>query len=172
MAKVKVKGKCKWAYIKNLDTKYAPTWKITVFCQLPEAKKLRALGLKVTKVDEDMNPELAELGPYSVKITRLETKRGKAAGQKNLPPIVIDADNEPFEEILGDGSDVVVTFNTYNWNNNFGSGVGTDLEKVKVVNLIPYSPKEETITVEDENESKEDNSGGNNTTKDTDDIPF
>ena len=162
----KIKGKCKWAYVKNLDTKYDPMWKITVFCDLEEAKKMKALGLKVTKVDEDMEPELAELGKYSTKLTRRETKRGKAAGQKNDPPEVIDADNEEFTEILGDGSEVIVTFGTYQWNNSHGSGTGVDLQKVKVINLVEYVPADK------EEEASDTPSSTGGTPAVDDDIPF
>lgn len=170
MAQGKVKGKCKWAYVKNLDTKYEPQWKITIFMDPTEAKRMMEVGFKVHRVDELLNPDLAELGQYRMNCTRKEKKRGKAAGQLNDPPILIDADNEPFEDILGDGSDVIVTYKVYNWTYNGNPGVSPDLEKVKVINLIPYVPKdaEETAPAVVEEPPV---TGGSAPAKD-DDIPF
>lgn len=149
----KCKGKAMWAYISIPDEKYVPCWRITVCMDSAEAQKLIELGLKkqVKRIDPLTNPEEAELGEYKMKFVRYVDKRGKFTG-KNSRPEFIDADNNPFEDILGNGSDVVVKFRPYTWKNTkFGTGVSADLEGVKVINLKPYVPKDaeadaETVT--------------------------
>ena len=151
----KCKGKAMWAFLTKTDDKYQPCWRITVCMDSTEAAKLIELGLKkqVKRIDPLTNPEEAELGEYKMKFVRYLDKRGAAVG-KNPAPALIDADNEPFTDIVGNGSDVVVKFRPYTWaNKKFGTGVGADLEAVKVINLKPYEPKvtdgqeEETATV-------------------------
>lgn len=136
----KCKGKAMWSYLNKVDTKYTPCWRIQLMIDRGEAMKLIELGLKkqVKKIDELMFPDKAALGEYEVKFVRYEQKRGKFKGQDNTKPTVVNADNEPFEEILGNGSDVIVKFSVYQWKNNFGTGIGADLEGVKVINHIPY----------------------------------
>ena len=147
----KCKGKAMWSYLRVLDTKYNPCWRISVIMDETEAKKMVELGLKskIKRTDPITNPEEAELGPYKIKFQRYEDKRGKNKGKKNTAPEYINSDNEPLEDMLGNGSDVIVKFDMYNWNNNFGSGVGVDLQGVKVINMIPYV-QEEKPTVSEE----------------------
>ena len=152
---MKCKGKAFWSYLNVLDTKYKPCWWTTLVISREEAAKLIELGLKkqVRKIDSLKDPEKAEYGEYEIKFVQYEEKRGKIKGN-NQKPDVVDADNEPFEDILGNGSTVIVKFDVFKWNNNFGSGVGANLLGVKVIELVPYEPispsadsTEEEITI-------------------------
>lgn len=154
----KCKGKSMWSYLTKTDDKYTPCWRTDLIVDEAEAKKLIALGLKklVKKIDPLTDPDVAAMGDYRIKFTRYRDRRGKFAGQQNKQPTLVDADNEPFEGILGNGSDVIVKFNVFTWNNKFGTGTGADLDGVKVINLVPY----ESVDVDDEGVTVE---------KDTDD---
>ena len=159
----KCKGKAMWAFTQQPDSKYN-CWKVALYIDSTEAKKMIDLGLKkqVRRVDPLMEPDNAALGEYVIKFSRYVNGKGKAAGKKNPKPEVINVDNEPFDEIIGNGSDVIVRFNVYKWGpNQFGSGIGTDLDGIKVINHIPYAPvetvadtKEEESTVEAAEEDK------------------
>jgi hypothetical protein len=148
----RLQGKLTWAFLTRLDTKFTPCWRVNIVLDKEEAKKAKEMGLRVTRTDDLKDPISAALGPYQVKITRYEEKRGKLRGQKNEPPTLIDVDNEPITEIVGNGSEAIVGFRLYEWNNNFGKGISADLEKVKILTLVPYVPptEEKTETVEKE----------------------
>lgn len=152
----KVKGKSMWAFLTTADTKYDPCWRIAVIISADEARKLHELGIRYSRTDEIKNPEEAAMGPYKVTLRRYCEKRGKAKGQPNDPPILVDVDEAPFTQILGNGSEVIVEFDTYSWSytdkktKQQNSGTSADLKKVKVVELVEYVPKE---TTEDSNES-------------------
>lgn len=129
---MKTKGTGHWAMIVNPDTKYEDKWKITVHMDKDEYKKLKDLGLSPKlEVDDDDNIT------YYYSFFRLVNKRGKAKGQ-NERPVLVDAEGKPMDCLIGNGSDVVVKHKPYQWNNEHGKGVGTDLQGVQVVNLIPY----------------------------------
>ena len=136
----RLQGKVTWAFLTRLDTRYTPSWRVNLILDKEEARKAKEMGLRVTRTDDLKDPVSAALGPYQVKFTRLEEKRGKYKGQKNDPPILIDVDNNPITEIVGNGSEAIVGFRLYEWNNNFGKGISADLEKVKILTLVPYEP--------------------------------
>jgi len=41
-------------------------------------------------------------------------------------------------DLIGNGSEVIVQYRTYEWSNRFGSGIGADLVAVQVLELVPY----------------------------------
>lgn len=127
---MKTKGKAYWAKVNTLDTKYNQ-WNILLHVDKEEAAKLKAVGLKV-KVEEK-DDELVR----SVRFARYLKKRGTKGGQ-NPKPVVVDAELNEFTGLIGNGSEVIVLHKPYKWNNDFGSGVGSDLQGVQIVNLIPY----------------------------------
>ena len=53
--------------------------------------------------------------------------------------MVVDADKEPFNQIIGNGSEVTIIYKIYEWKNNFGKGIGADLDKIMVHKLVPYA---------------------------------
>ena len=162
MAKIKIKGKSKFAYLVSADTgpdgTWDAQWKINLYVDKTMAAKVREVGLKATMVDDS-----------KITVSRRVEKRGKQAGKKNNPPKVIDSDNEVFSEILGHGSTVIVTANIYKWNYKGRSGVGADLEEVKVIDLVPYVPEEGST---EESVADEPQTQGGTSVKDDDDIPF
>lgn len=122
------RGIAMWARVKDPDVRYEPCWKIDVLLEEPEAKRLKAAGIKVKRNDDDV---------FVLKVKRLVTKR-KGTGN-NPPPEVVDKQDKPFDTLIGNGSEVIVQFGVYTWKNTFGSGTGLDLQKIQVVNLVPYA---------------------------------
>lgn len=139
----KIKGKSMWSYTTAPDTKYDPCWRINVLVGPEEAKKAKAIGLRIIKTDPVMNEDEASLGDYKITFKRYTEKRGKHKGQANKAPIVVDADEAPFDFIIGNGSDVIVEFEPYTWNFNGKTGVSADLQKIKIINLVEYIPKDD-----------------------------
>lgn len=122
------RGKAFWSFTKNPDVKYEPVWRITVQMEDSEAQKLKEFGVKVRRNDD---------GIFEYKFKRNVTNR-KTGGQ-NPPPRVVDAQKEPFDQIIGNGSKVVVQYKPFEWKNSFGKGVGLDLQAVQVIEHIPYA---------------------------------
>lgn len=122
-----VKGKSFWAFTNTPDVKFEPVYRISVQMDDEEAKKLKAVGLKVRRNDE---------GVFEYKFKRGVTN--KKTGEPNPKPKVVDANREPLDAIIGNGSDVVVQYKVYEWKNSFGKGTSADFQAVQVLNLIPY----------------------------------
>lgn len=148
-----LKGKSCWSYLNTPDTKFEPCWRIDLVVDAEEARKAKELGLKIHRTDELKDPVSAALGQYRIKFVRYVNGRGKRKGTQNQPPIAMDVDNNELTDIIGNGSDVIVGFRLFEWNNKFGKGISADLEKVKVLNLVEYVPKDKVD--EDDTEVKE-----------------
>lgn len=122
----KITGTAMWARVFDPDTRYEPCWKIDVVLTDAEAQKLKDVGIKVKRNDD---------GNYQYKFKRKVTG---AKGQANRQPIVVGPDKEPFTQLIGNGSKVCVIYKVYEWKNNFGKGVGADLDKIMVLEHVPY----------------------------------
>ena len=122
---MRVRGKAMWASIQAPNTTFDPVYCIDLVVAPETVDDLKKLGLKVKNTDE---------GP-TVKFKR---NQFRPDGTENKRPVVRDAQNQPFSDLIGNGSEVIVQFSTYEWKNKFGSGVSTDLQGVQVVHLVPY----------------------------------
>lgn len=121
-----VKGKAMWAHVQTPDDRFPPAkYSITVEVDDDQAKELRDTGLRVKK-ENDKNI-------FKVKRNVLKVD-GSEAGKPN----VVDAATEPFNDLIGNGSEVIVQIRPYEYSNNFGSGMSADLVGVQVVDLVPY----------------------------------
>jgi hypothetical protein len=140
---MKAKGKLFYIYINNADTKYEDQWKVTLVCDAKEAKKLKAIGLKVRKTDELTNEAMANAGPYECRFNRYCVRRGKAAGKANPQPkqaILEDGVKKQFVGIVGNGSEGEVVFNPYEWGDK--KGWSGDLVGIIVTKLVEYVPQD------------------------------
>lgn len=143
---MRTRGIAKWAKVQSPDTKYN-CWSIVLEVDKEEAARLKAAGLKV-KVEE-VDDALVR----TWKCTRYVKKRGKKnGGGQNPPPQVLDAALNPFTGLIGNGSEVIVLHKPYAWNNDFGSGVGSDFQGVQVLSLVEYvsEGEEEGVPVTDD----------------------
>lgn len=130
----KIEGKCKWAAVLKPNTMFEPQWCIDIIIENPElASRLSAAGIAV-KEDRD--------GDTVIKIKR---KTHKKSGEPAKPPVVVFEDGSPVEELIGNGSTVVVDFLVYDWSSFGKSGKGTYLNKVTVKDFIPYGEEKPTL---------------------------
>lgn len=121
---MRIKGKSMWASVLAPNTKYTPQWEIDLILTQEQVPQVEKLGLKVKKTDD---------GP-TVKFKRAVDRKD---GEKNEPPVVVDADKNPFRQLIGNGSDVIVQFHVWETQNQYGKFTGADLQGVQVINLIP-----------------------------------
>lgn len=128
---MKSRGIGNWCYVNNLDKRYEQ-WKVEMTLSKEENAKLKAIGIKTkTIVDDDDNIT------YKYTFTRKLARKGKKGGQ-NQKPDCVDSQGNPFDGLIGNGSEVIVVHKPYAWEFKGKSGVGTDLCGVQIVDLIPY----------------------------------
>ena len=120
-----VKGKAMWAAVQYPNTTFEPTYCIDLVVDKKTAELLKKEGLKIKEKDGDL-------------LVKFKRKVVRADGQKNKPPIVVDAQKKPFDGLIGNGSDVKVQFRTYTYNNRFGEGTGADLQAVQILKLVEF----------------------------------
>lgn len=121
-----VKGIAHWAHVQKPDDRFPPAkFSITLHVDDDTAKELREAGLRVKK-EGDVNV-------FKVKRNVLK-QNGEEAGKPNI----VDSATEPFNELIGNGSQVVVQIRPYEYNNSYGSGMSADLVGVQVIDLVPY----------------------------------
>lgn len=123
-----ISGKAYWASIINPNTTFEPVWSIDV--ALDEANKaiVEADGLKVKNKGD-------ERGDF---VTIKRKVQGK--NRDNNPPEVVDAQKRPFpsDKLVGNGSLVNVQYKPYEWTWKGNAGIGADLSKIQVVELVEY----------------------------------
>ena len=67
--------------------------------------------------------------------------RNEKTGQLNKEPELKDAEKRPMLDKtlrVGHGSTVNVRYHPYSWDNQYGKGVGAELEATQVVEFIPF----------------------------------
>lgn len=147
-------GKSHWATISSPNTTYEPVYSIDLALTGAELDKAKNLGLIIKNKGDDR-------GDF-VSIKRKQYRRD---GSENTKPALKDAQKRDMGNVLiGNGSDVNVLFKTYEWEYAGKSGIGTDLQAVQVVNLIPYGADEDFDVVPSGYTASEDAF--------SDDIPF
>ncbi len=123
---MKIRGIANWASILVPNTRYDPVYCIDLTIKEDQAKDLKAQGLKPKQVGDN---------EWVMKFKRKVTKND---GTFNEKPALVDSALDPINVSVGNGSEVIVQYSVYEWNNSFGSGIGSDLSGVQVVELVEY----------------------------------
>lgn len=121
----KVRGIANWASVQAPNTTFEPVYQVDLTVSEDSATSLKELGLTVKKVNDEY-------------VCKFKRKQFKFDGTENKKPTVVLADKTPFEGLIGNGSEVIVQFSTYEWKNKFGSGVSADLQGIQVIDLVSY----------------------------------
>ena len=95
----------------------------------------------------------------------IKRKVNRKDGTQNQAPALVDANKNPMNgTLIGNGSDINVLFKTYEWEYAGKTGMGAELQKVQVTNLIEYSDGSDDFDVVPDGYSAVDTLN--------DDIPF
>tara|TARA_R110002124_G_scaffold279813_1_gene452667 strand:- start:37 stop:552 length:516 start_codon:yes stop_codon:yes gene_type:complete len=127
-----ITGECNWAFLKEpnrnfSDDQHPPIWTIDVDVNDENRSTIEAAGLKI-KSKEGRND-----------FVTVKRKIYWPNGNDQTPPDVIDSAKIPWgSKKVGNGSVVSVKAVPFNWNFNGKSGRGADLEKVQILDLVPY----------------------------------
>lgn len=127
---MKSRGIASWCFVNHIDSKY-DEWKVTLTLTKKEADKLKAVGLKVNKVVTDDDEILLQ---YQFKRNGVN-KKTKAPNKK---PSCVDAALQPYDGMVGNGSEVIVKHRPFAWDNKFGKGISSDFQALQVLNLVEF----------------------------------
>jgi len=142
-------GKAHWAKLNAPDYEFK-NWNVKVYLTDDSYNKFMALKEDKGEVEGIMNTVRKEEDGYSVVFRRPMEKTWSGQVTRLAPPIVVDKDGVPYAGNIGNGSDVTVKCEVYNYNKPFKKGKGTAirLHAVKVDHLVPYET--ENLTEEEE----------------------
>tara|TARA_R100001086_G_scaffold217392_2_gene133831 strand:+ start:1333 stop:1815 length:483 start_codon:yes stop_codon:yes gene_type:complete len=147
-------GKAHWASIANPNTTFEPVYSIDLAIEGDELNKARQLGLTIKNKGDDRG-----------NFVTIKRKQYRKDGSENKRPDLVDSNkNNMGNTLVGNGSDVNVLFKTFEWEYAGKTGMGTELQKVQVTNLIEYSDGSDDFDVVPDGYSAVDTLN--------DDIPF
>ncbi len=132
-----IRGKVQWAKVKN-PNKFG-RWSIDVYPDSESMEKVRKLkedpAIKNT-LKKDDNGEYITFSRDTQKLMR-----GKMV--TFTPPIILDKNNAPSTDSIGNGSDCDVTLEVYGWPAAPGRAAGraARLHAVKVWDLVPFEAR-------------------------------
>jgi hypothetical protein len=130
-----VEGTAYWASITRPNEKFEPMWSIDLSVDDKTASEFQKEGFKVGETTID-NQTIKN-------VIKFKRKVSKANGDKNQQPQLVDAEKNPLNKIVGNGSKVKVMYKSYDWNYKGKTGKGLDLQAVQVLDLVEYTPKED-----------------------------
>ena len=73
---------------------------------------------------------------------KFKRKVARKDGEQNPKPRIVDADNMPFDGLVGNGSKVNVQYRIWDWSYAGRSGVSADLQGVQVIDLVAFGGSE------------------------------
>ena len=130
-------GKAMWANVSSPNTRFSPhKYMITLLTDEDTAMELEGAGLTQSR-DRAGNPKYDQPAFSFSKTATRKVKNNKTNELEevtNSPPKLIDADGNPLDCLVGNGSDVTVKIRPY----NSPYGTFAELIAVKVNELIEY----------------------------------
>lgn len=131
-------GKIAWAnHLFNLDSRFGEEkWAVDLYISGEDLKKWKELGIQLKPIKEDYKL-FPEDGAEGFKVKRRKTQRINGSMQEFEAPEVVDADDKPWNQekgMIGNGTVAEITLQVY----DTAMGVGNRLQKVKILELVPY----------------------------------
>ena len=120
-----VEGTAYWASIKTPNTTFEPVYTVNLVVDDEVANDFASRGHKVKHMDE---------GPALI----MKRKVNGPKGMVRPAPRLFDKDKQEVSTAVGNGSQVRVQFNEYDWEYAGKQGKGLDLQAVQIVNLVEY----------------------------------
>jgi len=132
-----VSGVAYWASITQPNTTYEPVYTINVVVDETTADKFRSEGYTVKDKEE---------GPTIV----IKRKVHGPNGMIRSAPELMDRSKNPMDCQVGNGSTVNVQYKPWEVTRQGKVYKGLDLQKVQVVDLVPYGNVDEFDVIEEE----------------------
>lgn len=145
-----------WASIQAPNTKFEHEWSVDAIVTEEQAKELQAAAKKV-------NPKGIKFGKTDDGAILFSVKRkvNKFNGDENKAPVCVGTEKGidgrllPVTDLVGNGSLCNVQYNMYEWDNQFGKGVGLDFKGLQVLELVSYGAQDGDEFDSDEESSPE-----------------
>tara|TARA_A100000172_G_scaffold53622_1_gene34030 strand:- start:197 stop:721 length:525 start_codon:yes stop_codon:yes gene_type:complete len=123
-------GLAYWASITRPNTKFEPVYTVDLVIEDSVATDFESKGFKV----KDLVINNESVG----KAITIKRKVNGPNGLVRQAPKLVDANKNPMDELVGNGSRVKVQFNEWEVENKFGAFKGLDLQAVQVLDLISF----------------------------------
>jgi PKD repeat protein len=120
-----LEGTAYWASITTPNTTYEPVYTVNLVVDDETANDFASRGHTVKQMDE---------GPALI----MKRKVNGPKGMVRPAPRLFDKDKQEISTAVGNGSQVRVQFNEYDWEYAGKQGKGLDLQAVQVMNLVEY----------------------------------
>ena len=133
------KGTAYWASITVPNTTFEPVYQLELVLDDATADEFEARGFPTingTAVKRDGSMKTS--AHYDGRAVLIKRKVNRKDGTHNLKPILYDSNGELTEDMVGNGSTVLVKYREWEVENQFGHFTGLDLVRVKVLNLVEF----------------------------------
>ncbi len=120
-----LEGTAYWASITTPNTTFEPVYTVNLVVDDETANEFASRGHTVKQMDE---------GPALI----VKRKVNGPKGMVRPAPRLFDKDKQEISTAVGNGSQVRVQFNEYDWEYAGKQGKGLDLQAVQILNLVEY----------------------------------
>lgn len=119
-----------WASVTTPNTKFEPVYTVDLVVSDDVANDFEAKGYKVKEISN--GDEV---------IGRAITFKRKVNGPNGMvrqAPKLLDANKNPIDELVGNGSKVKVQYSEWETSNKYGDFKGLDFQAMQVIDLVQY----------------------------------
>jgi hypothetical protein len=119
-----------WASVTTPNTKFEPVYTVDLVVSDDVASDFEARGYKVKEISN--GDEV---------IGRAITFKRKVNGPNGMvrqAPKLLDANKNPIDELVGNGSKVKVQYSEWETSNKYGDFKGLDFQAMQVIDLVQY----------------------------------
>jgi|TARA_R100000030_G_scaffold12560_2_gene8394 hypothetical protein len=119
-----------WASVTTPNTKFEPVYTVDLVVSDDVANDFEAKGYKVKEISN--GDEV---------IGRAITFKRKVNGPNGMvrqAPKLLDANKNPIDELVGNGSKVKVQYSEWETSNKYGNFKGLDFQAMQVIDLVQY----------------------------------
>ena len=119
-----------WASVTTPNTKFEPVYTVDLVVSEDVASDFEARGYKVKEISN--GDEV---------IGRAITFKRKVNGPNGMvrqAPKLLDANKNPIDELVGNGSKVKVQYSEWETSNKYGNFKGLDFQAMQVIDLVQY----------------------------------
>ena len=119
-----------WASVTTPNTKFEPVYTVDLVVSDEVANDFESRGYKVKEIT--MNDEVVG------KAITFKRKVNGPNGMVRQAPKLLDANKNPIDELVGNGSKVRVQYNEWETSNKYGDFKGVEFQAMQVIDLVQY----------------------------------
>jgi hypothetical protein len=134
-----IQGKAYWASVTTPNTTYEPVYTVDLVVDETVANDFESRGFRVKNLS--IKDESGSETPVGRAITIKRKVNGPNGMVRNAPKL-FDANKNPMDEIVGNGSTVKVQYNEWETDNKYGSFKGLDFQAMQVIDLVPLKSQD------------------------------